>query len=196
MTWHAMTPFFRLKIQRNVDFAEQLLNPKKELSPQEKQGMWQAYGQMRAARTLARGTVLATGILGTTIWLQQQSLKKQEKTLEKNKIETIKFLQELMKLKQEAEQKNQKVAQAQQNARTQIEQLTYYQTELKKQIDKFTTLKEDFRNEYTEKKQALQNIEEKLKVATEELRVIEEKKMSLLGAGKDDSFLKKTPRPC
>lgn len=80
--WHTATRSFRLKIRGNDDFADTLLNHREKDTVQAVQGMWQAYGQMRAARTLARGAVAATGVGGVGLWIYQQTLSQQRKKIE------------------------------------------------------------------------------------------------------------------
>jgi PDZ domain-containing secreted protein len=45
------------------------------------QGAWQAYGQMRAARTLGRYTLLTSGVLGAWLAAYQSTLSKQDEKL-------------------------------------------------------------------------------------------------------------------
>lgn len=54
-------------------------------SPQALQGMWQAYGQVRAARTQAFGAILTAGVLGGMLSLFQQHLSRQAKANEQLK---------------------------------------------------------------------------------------------------------------
>lgn len=196
--WHELTTAFRLKIQYNEDFAKQLRrNPSAELSPQEKQGMWQAFGQMRAARTLARGTVLATGILGTAVWLQQRALKEKEKKLEKDTVELNKAIVEALKIqdeqdkrrekiaqeRKEAEQVTQEAEQAKQEARVEILEVNDHQAKLEARIIEFTNLTNDSKREFAERVKTLEdtarNVEEKVRVGTEEVELLEEKKRTL-----------------
>lgn len=51
------------------------------ISPQAMQGRWQAYGQIRAARITGRCAVLATGVVGTGLWLYQQKISGQARQL-------------------------------------------------------------------------------------------------------------------
>lgn len=80
--WHTVTRPFRLKMRGSEDFSHILMERSLTDSPQVTQGMWQAYGQMRAARTLARGTIAATGVAGVALWLYQQTLSQQKRTIE------------------------------------------------------------------------------------------------------------------
>jgi hypothetical protein len=58
-------------------------------SPQAIQGMWQAYGQMRAARTTAGGAILASGLFAGGVFgynkYMERKLKDTEKELENTK---------------------------------------------------------------------------------------------------------------
>lgn len=109
--WRRQSNFLRLKVHEDQsggpkmhDMGRLLL---KEMSsetstpPQVLQGMWQAYGQMRAARTTARATIIATGILGAGLFAYQQKLKEkaEEKTkeLEEREKDLLKEKQELIK---------------------------------------------------------------------------------------------------
>lgn len=85
--WHKGTSSFRLKTKGNQDFSELLLTHPESNSPQAIQGMWQGYGQMRAARILGRSTIVATGLIGVGLWRYQQELKKEKKILEERTIE-------------------------------------------------------------------------------------------------------------
>lgn len=76
--WYKATRWARVKVEDN-HFVEQLLNHKDTYSPQGAQGMWQAYGSIRAARITARGAVFATGIIGGGLWLYQQTLSEQKR---------------------------------------------------------------------------------------------------------------------
>lgn len=93
--WYRCTSFFRLKIDGH-DIKNILLNHKEAASPQALQGKWQAYGQMRAARTITRSSIFATSVVSavTAIFVSNQSsktikLNEREKILLKRE-ETIK----------------------------------------------------------------------------------------------------------
>lgn len=82
-------PWFKLKREQQ-QFYETVLSREADLTkypPQILQGMWQAYGQMRAARTLAGGAIVTTGILGLGLWVFQQSLSRQKSLLNQSQIE-------------------------------------------------------------------------------------------------------------
>jgi len=55
--------------------------PGTKTPPQAIQGMWQAYGYMRAARTRGRFALFATGIIGTGLMLYRFQLSSQEKEI-------------------------------------------------------------------------------------------------------------------
>jgi DNA-directed RNA polymerase subunit M/transcription elongation factor TFIIS len=80
------SPWSKLK-REHQDFYKIALEHKEKLSPQAIQGMWQAYGQMRAARTIAFGAVVTTGVLGAALWLYQQVLGKKQRDLSKTENE-------------------------------------------------------------------------------------------------------------
>lgn len=80
--WYKRTSFLRVKIEENA-FKDILLNHPEASSAQALQGKWQAYGQMRAARTVARGAVLTTGVLGAILWIYQRYLSKQAEEIDK-----------------------------------------------------------------------------------------------------------------
>lgn len=113
--WRRQSNFLRLKVHEDQpsgpkmhDMGRLLL---KEMSsetsapPQVLQGMWQAYGQMRAARTTARGAILATGLAGAGFFLYQKKLNKLESELDAKKAEveekndTLKELENEINLK-------------------------------------------------------------------------------------------------
>lgn len=78
--WYSLTSWSRIKVEEN-DFKNILLNHKEASSPQAIQGKWQAYGQMRAARTTMRGTIISTGVLGVGLFFYQKLLSRQEEEL-------------------------------------------------------------------------------------------------------------------
>lgn len=69
-------------IREDKGIRDALLNHKENCSPQAVQGMWQAYGQIRAARLTRRGVLCATGIFGTGLYIFQQYLSMQAKELQ------------------------------------------------------------------------------------------------------------------
>lgn len=81
--WYEYTALFRVKVDEH-DVKNILLNHKEASSPQALQGKWQAYGQMRAARTLARGSIFATGVIGSITYLYVQSQNKKTIKLKEN----------------------------------------------------------------------------------------------------------------
>jgi hypothetical protein len=87
--WYKNSSWTRLKVEEN-DFRTILLKHAHQSSPQAIQGMWQAYGQMRAARTTAKGAIIATGVLGAGLLLYQKLLSRQEKDLKAQKNDLIK----------------------------------------------------------------------------------------------------------
>lgn len=81
--WYNWTHSVRIKAH-DADFLKDLLLNEESLKLGEKQaqtmqGRWQAYGQMRAARTTGRFAVLTTGVLGFGLWAYQQTLSQQKK---------------------------------------------------------------------------------------------------------------------
>ncbi len=83
--WKNRTAFCRVK-GTEWNIRQSLLridHDKMPQSPQEIQGMWQAYGQIRAARVTARGAVIATGFIGTGLWAYQQKVQQGVKELVK-----------------------------------------------------------------------------------------------------------------
>lgn len=92
--WYKKTSFSRLKVEEH-DFKKGLCGHKERNSPQAIQGMWQAYGQMRAARTLARGTIFAGGIFGCGLWVYQQTLSTQKKNIDSKEDELKKAGQDI-----------------------------------------------------------------------------------------------------
>ena len=82
--WYSSTSWLRVKIEEN-DFKNMLLNHKEASSPQAIQGKWQAYGQMRAARTTARGAIIATGVFGVGLFFYQKMLDQQKEEFNENK---------------------------------------------------------------------------------------------------------------
>src|SRR5689334_16191980 len=81
--WYQLTSSFRLKVNDH-DFKNLLFNHPENKSPQAIQGKWQAYGQMRAARTLGRFAVFGTGVAGVMLWIYQQNLTSQSRALRKS----------------------------------------------------------------------------------------------------------------
>jgi hypothetical protein len=79
--WHKSTSLFRLKLGHEKDFSEILLSHPQRESAQAIQGMWQGYGQMRAARIIGRSTIIATGLIGGGLWRYQQILKTEKNEL-------------------------------------------------------------------------------------------------------------------
>lgn len=65
------------------NFATYIIEQRKAGAPRpELQGMWQAYGQIRAAKTTGRYAVLATGVAGIGLWGYQQMLSRQKVAIE------------------------------------------------------------------------------------------------------------------
>lgn len=80
-SWYRVTSAFIRQTELNNIQGE----IKKNASPQEIQGVVQAIGQVRAARIIAMGAVLATGVGGAALTLYQKIISRQEKELEKVK---------------------------------------------------------------------------------------------------------------
>jgi hypothetical protein len=61
------------------------MDPEIHDAPQAIQGRWQAYGQMRAAKTTGGFALFTTGIFGLGLWGYQQTLSRERKELDKSK---------------------------------------------------------------------------------------------------------------
>ncbi|GEM_PF-6613491 len=55
--------------------------------PQELQGLWQAYGQVRAAGVTGRFALLATAVAGVGLWGYQQALNRKQQAINRQKEE-------------------------------------------------------------------------------------------------------------
>lgn len=100
--------FFGLKIE-GTHFKKILLSPNENLSPQAIQGMWQAYGQMRAGRTTMLGTIIASGFVAAGLAYYQRSLSEQAEKLkliqdeiDKNRLELEERKKEVSKREETA----------------------------------------------------------------------------------------------
>lgn len=91
-TFSRITGFLRGSFKQGELYSEEmelralLLDPKTKetCQPQVLQGMWQAYGQMRSARTRGQFAVLATGIIGLGLFAYRLFLDEKNKELREN----------------------------------------------------------------------------------------------------------------
>lgn len=74
---------------------------KKNASPQEIQGLVQAIGQVRAARIIAMGAIVATGVGGAGLWIFQQVVSQKNKELEQKENELVKAKSDVDKRERE-----------------------------------------------------------------------------------------------
>ena len=147
LNWYKYTSWTRLKINDH-DFKELLFNHEHKNTPQAIQGQWQAYGQMRAARTTGRFAVLTTGIFGLGLWAFQQLVSTQKKELDKQEKEVKKDQDVVAFLKLENEKHQEMI----QKAEEIIKKIDLFPSETeKKYYSQFEQFKKQKENEYNQK---------------------------------------------
>lgn len=132
-------PWSKLNKEQEA-FYKSIFEHKEQQSPQAVQGMWQAYGQMRAAKIIGTATVFSVGFAGVILRFYHQFLSRHENELLDKKNKILQQEKELKKQKDEnllqakelEKQKNENLLQAKELEKQKNENAQHKEENLRK----------------------------------------------------------------